>query len=268
MCGRRKWEQIEKTDWGDMDRDLMYKTLRQIPSGIIVQFHSNGEPLLYPLLVQALTFRLDYIRTLDTNGKLLVEQADYIIGHLETITISVIENDPEQDEQYEIVKKFLEIKGDRKPFVVYRLLGDVGKLDSLRPHKELESYGTYTLLADLEVQRKERRERWYKLPGLVAPRILHKAMGSFGYSKKVTIPEHGICLDLLSHLVIDRFGDVYPCVRFNPNKYMKLGNIKETNLIDMWNSPYRLATIEQHIKGNRKCTELCSQCDFYGVPTG
>jgi radical SAM protein with 4Fe4S-binding SPASM domain len=92
-------------------------------------------------------------------------------------------------------------------------------------------------------------------------------MGSFGYKKKVTIPEVGICQDLLSHLVIDRYGDCFPCVRFNPNKDMKLGNVAENKLIDLWNNPHRLETIKQHISGNRKCTVLCSTCEFFGCPT-
>jgi radical SAM protein with 4Fe4S-binding SPASM domain len=92
-------------------------------------------------------------------------------------------------------------------------------------------------------------------------------MGSFDYTKKVTIPEHGICLDLLTHLVIDRFGDVYPCVRFNPHKINRLGNLNQSSLEGLWNGELRKNLIQEHIKNNRKCNELCSKCDFYGCPT-
>jgi len=236
MCGRRKLEKMQMTDWGDMPVEMAINLACQIPDGIIVQFHSNGEPLLYPYLGEVLAVYKGKIRNFDTNGKLLLEKADEIIDRMETITISVVENDPEGDEQYEIVKKFLKLKQDRKPFPVFRCLGNV----------------------DIN--------RWESL-GLIATRVLHNPMGSFEYTKKVTIPEHGVCLDLLSHLLIDRYGDVYPCVRFNPYKCMKLGNISESPLIDLWNNPYRLATIQEHIKGNRNCTELCSKCEFYGCPT-
>ena len=75
-------------------------------------------------------------------------------------------------------------------------------------------------------------------------------------------------MDLFSHLVIDRYGDVYPCVRFNPMKYNKLGNINEMTLDEMWNGEIRLKLLEEHIKGNRKCSKLCESCHFYGIPRG
>lgn len=238
MCGRRKLEKLKKTDWGDIDFKLVKSIAKQLPEGILIHFHSNGEPLLYPRFGEAIKMFKNQIKTTDTNGKLLLDKICEVINNLDTLTISVIEDDPEGDEQYEIVKKFLEIKGDKKPFMIYRLLGEINE-----------------------------KERWYDLPGIVCTRILHNPMGSFDYTKKVTIPEHGICLDLLTHLVIDRYGDCYPCVRFNPNKYNKLGNIEYSKLIDIWNHPLRKYFVEEHIKGNRNCSDLCSECDFYGVPT-
>lgn len=260
MCGRRK---IEKeyphlTNWGDMDFELVELISRQLPENVVVQFHNNGESLLYQRFGDAIKLFKKQIKCLDTNGKLLLEKADEIIDNLDTITISVIENDREQDDQYEITKKFLEIKGNRKPFVIYRLLGNVGLLQR-NDHNNLTNYD------DLEYR--ERRERWYRLPGIVANRTLHNPMGSYDYTKRPTIPEIGICLDILSHLVINRTGDVYPCIRFNPYKYNLLGNIKEKPLVDIWNSNYRKRLVEQHIKGNRHCNPLCAKCEFYGVPT-
>jgi radical SAM protein with 4Fe4S-binding SPASM domain len=222
----------------DMDFELVEKISKELPENIIVQFHNNGESLLYPEFGRAVWLFKNQIKCLDTNGKLLLEKSDEIINHLDTLTISVIENDTEGDEQYDIVNRFVDLKGTQKPFMVYRLLGNI-----------------------------ENKDRWNNLQGIVATRTLHDPYGSFEYEKEVTIPEHGICMDLLSHLVIDSFGDVYPCVRFNPHKYMKLGNIKENSLLDLWNSPHRLETIQYHIKGNRHCNMLCSHCHFYGCPT-
>ena len=50
MCGRRRIERDypHLVNWGDMDLNLVYKILDQLPSGVIVQFHNSGEPLLYP----------------------------------------------------------------------------------------------------------------------------------------------------------------------------------------------------------------------------
>jgi radical SAM protein with 4Fe4S-binding SPASM domain len=192
---------------------------------------------------------------LDTNGKLLLEKADKIIGNMETLTISVIENDDEGDEQYRIVKKFLKVKGDRQPLMIYRLLGDVSYIgDDSKYHNPMHN--------------EKNRDRWYKLPGIIATRTLHNPMGSFKYEKKITVPEIGICLDLLNHLVIDKDGDVFTCVRFNPKKYNLLGNVRDKSLYSMWNGPQRQSLIQEHIKGNRKCSKLCEKCEFYGCPIG
>jgi len=248
MCGRRKLEKDypELCNWGDIEFSLLEKIAKEIPPNIIIQFHNNGEPLLYPRLKEALALFPNNIKCLNTNGKLLRSGGIVmpLIRYLDTLTISVIENDPEADEQFKSMFSFFGLKDfQQPPLVIFRLLGDV-----------------------------KNKERWYDMAKihncLVATRVLHNPMGSFDYEKKVTIPEHGICLDLLTHLVIDRFGDVYPCVRFNPNKINKLGNVKDNTLEQMWNSQFRMSLIDEHIKGNRKCNELCANCDFYGCPTG
>lgn len=240
MCGRRKIEKTGvKTDWGDMPASLAIKVSRMIPEGTVVAFHSNGEPLLYDNLTQVLPQFKHTIRCLDTNGKLLVTKAKEIINNLDTITISVIENDPEGDAQFETVKEFLGIKRGRKPRMIYRLLGNVKDAD-----------------------------RWYKLPGIVATRILHSPMGSFAYEKKTTVPEIGICLEALTHLVVDRYGDVYPCVRFNPDKKDCFGNVSTASIDTIWNSTKRQNWLQKHIDGKRNENELCKTCEFWGIPRG
>ncbi|KKK61011.1 hypothetical protein LCGC14_3018620, partial [marine sediment metagenome] len=126
MCGRRKIEREypELAKWGDMDSEMVKNISRQIPKGILVQMHDNGEPLLFPRLGDALNLFKDNIRCLDTNGKLLVEKADEIIDNLETITISTFEGDEEAEEQYETVVEFMRLKGKQKPNVIIRCLGD------------------------------------------------------------------------------------------------------------------------------------------------
>ncbi len=242
MCGRRK---IDKNfpeitmNYGDMDFSLLKSLAEQIPDDIVVQFHSNGEPLLYPELERALLLFKNNIRCYDTNAKLLVERTNDIIDNLEILTISVIENDPEGDEQYNLVKKFLKIKGNRKPNLVYRLLGNV-----------------------------ENKIRWTELPGIVASRVLHHPLGSYKYKKNPTKPEIGICLDLLHHLCIDRLGKVYPCVRLDPLSENVIGDLNSKPLIDIWNSDTRKDMIKKHIRNKRSELKFCSKCEYWGVPTG
>jgi len=241
MCGRRKIEQDHKEikmNYGHMKIDLVIKIANQLPHGIVVQLHNNGEPLLYPEFGVALGLFKNQIRCANTNGKLLVEKSEEIIGNMETLTISVIENDPDAEQQYEIVRRFLGIKGDKKPFIVYRCLGNVD-------HK-----------------------RWEELPGLITKRILHNPMGSYEYKKTPVIPEIGICWDMLGHMAIDRFGKVSICVRFDPNRLGVLGDANVTDLDIIWNGEKRKQWLQYHIDGQREKVELCSTCDFWGVPRG
>ena len=241
MCGRRKidreYPEIAMS-YGDMDFELVKKIAGQLPEGILVQFHNNGEPLLYPKFGEAVRLFKEQIKCVDTNAKLIVEKADEIIDNLDTITISVIENDPEGDEQYELVRKFLEIKAERKPLVIYRCLGDVDT------------------------------ERWGELDGTIATRVLHHSLGSFKYKKRPTVPEIGICLEILNHMAINRFGKVSICVRFDPKGLGIIGNANSTPLVDTWLGAQRKEWIKYHIGGMRNKIPLCSYCDFWGVPTG
>lgn len=241
MCGRRKVER-EYPDlilgYGDMDFSLVRSIADQLPLGIVVQFHDNGEPLLYPRFGEAVRLFDRQIKCMDTNGKLLLQKADEIIGNLDTLTVSVFEDDPEAGEQYGILKKFLTIKKNRRPNVIVRCLGKV-------------NMGLYN-----------------KLNCLIVTRLLHSPLGSFDYTSEPTIPEIGICLDILSHLVIKRDGKVATCVRFDPKGEGVIGDCTETPLVDIWNSLARHYCIDLHIKGRRHQVPLCASCDYWGVPTG
>ncbi len=147
-------------------------------------------------------------------------------------------NDPEGDEQYEIVRRFIERKNERKPYLVYRILGDVDKT------------------------------RWLGLRGLVVSRILHAREGSFEYSKEVCKPEVGICLDLLTHLAIDRFGNISLCVRFDPEGKLRIGHVNE-GIEKAWNSEKRKHYLRKHIEGKRSGLPMCGDgCQYWGIPRG
>lgn len=241
MCGRRKIERDYPElalQYGDMDFDLLKKISSQIPKRIVVQLHNNGEPLLYSRFGDAVKLFENNITNIVTNGKLLLDKAHEIIDNLDTLSISIFEDDPEADEQYEIIKEFLRIKSDKKPFTTLRLIGNVNR-------SKYETFGS-----------------------LIITRTLHKPMGSFGYRKEPTIPEIGICWDFLNHLAINVKGDVSICVRFDPDRVGIIGNLNEETLEQIWNGPKRLKWLELHKSGKRNEVPLCSNCEFWGVPTG
>jgi radical SAM protein with 4Fe4S-binding SPASM domain len=245
MCGRRKQENDwpELCDWGDMEFDLLTKIRPQIPKGVFIQWHNNGEPLLYPHLGDAFRLFAGYYMGLDTNGKLLLERSEEL-KMLSSVTISVIPDDPEMGEQLKIAERYLCL--DKRPLVVFRLLG------------EINSSRKYLI--------KQWTEKYDKVD--YCKRTLHRPEGSFGYTKPVTKPEHGICEEMLHKLAIDRYGNVYPCVRFDPEKKNLLGNVNDCSLLEIWESIQRGVWISHHINHERDKVPLCSKCDFYGVPIG
>ena len=242
ICGRRKVEREMPElalKYGDMPFELVNKIARQLPPNVVVQLHNNGEPTLYPKLGDAIKLFKNQITQFDTNGKLILEKADEIISNLDAMAISVIENDPESDNQFEIIKKFLELKGENPPHTILRLNGVV------------------------------ERKRYEELGLVIATRVLHSPMGSYNYKvRQPTVPEIGICLDFLHHLAVRNDGKVSICVRFDPKDLGVIGDASTESLSKIWNSSKRLEWLEYHKRGQRGKIPLCSFCHFWGVPTG
>jgi MoaA/NifB/PqqE/SkfB family radical SAM enzyme len=240
MCGRRKVDREYPElalDYGDMEFELVRRLSRQIPEGIVVQFHRDGDALLYPRFGEAVSLFRNNIRNIVTNGKLLLVKADEIIDNLETLSVSIFENDSEADEQREIIRRFLALKKERKPFVTLRLIGAVDQ----NPYEEFNQQ--------------------------FVRRVLHAPMGSFDYIKRTpTVPEIGICWDFLSHPCISRKGEMSICVRFDPDGLGTLGNVREQTLEELWNGAKRRQWLSRHVAGKRSEVPLCSRCEYWGVP--
>jgi radical SAM protein with 4Fe4S-binding SPASM domain len=242
MCGRRKVEKensnFEQFYNKEIEFSLLKKIACELPPGIVVQLHNNGEPLLYSQFGNAVDLFKKQITNIVTNGKLLIEKNDEIINKLDSMSISVFENDVEAESQYEIIKEFLNLKKVEKPFTSLRLIGNVNQ----KKYKDLGCQ--------------------------IITRTLHSPMGSFSYRKSPTIPEIGICLDFLNHLAIDVNGNVSICVRFDPNMTGVIGNVKENTLEEIWNGQKRSDWKKLHVCGERSKIPLCSSCEFWGIPTG
>lgn len=241
ICGRRERDRnIKDLNYGDMKYELVKDIASQV-SESIVSFSSNGEPTLYPKLMEAiLHFKMNnnFVYFV-TNGKLLVERFEEIIGYLDALSISIFEDDPEADEQYEIIKEFLDLKGKRKPHTTLRLIGSI-----------------------------KNEERYKQLNQLIVRRTLHFPKGSVGYRKAPIIPEYGVCREILQNLAIDRLGNVSVCVRFDPEGELRLGNVNDFTLLELWNSEKRLDMVKKHISGNRSIVNYCgNKCEFWGLPT-
>lgn len=241
ICGRRKVDKEYPElaiNYGDMDFNLVSKISDTLPANIVVQFHKDGEALLYPRFGEAVRLFKNQITNIVTNGKLIVEKAGEIIDNLDTMSISVFENDEESEEQLKLIRKFLILKKDRKPYTILRLIGNV----------DASIYKEFGLL--------------------MIKRAIHAQMGSFNYQKKdPTIPEIGICWDFLHHPCVSRDGKVSICVRFDPKGLGVIGDINKDSLEEIWNSKKRMKWFQYHKQGKRESIPLCSACHFWGVPT-
>jgi radical SAM protein with 4Fe4S-binding SPASM domain len=244
MCGRRKIEKYHPhlAVWGDMPFEMVEKIAAQTPPGVFVQLHNNGEPLLYPELKKAIKLFSHCHTGLDTNGKLLAKKAYELIGNIDTLTISVIPKDIERQEQIVQIERFLLLKEDKKPLVTFRFLGRARE----------------TLINYLAVKHK----------CLMTHRVLHSPMGSFNYQRVPIKPEFGICTEMLHKLSIDRYGNVSPCVRFDPKKKNVIENINNKPLETIWNSYTRHRWLAFHKQGRRNKVPLCAKCHYWGVPRG
>lgn len=217
-----------------MDPHMAYRIIRQIPSGAVIQLHQNGEPLLYPWLhpiIRAAKIR-GLITSLNTNGKLLWECREDV-AELDTLVVSIIQSDPEAEEQLEILNRYNDWPGPKPPMVL-RFLGDI----DCTPYTHLDA--------------------------LPVTRTLHDPCGSREYLKPAPIPEIGICLELLTHLAIDRYGNISICVRFDPEGKLRLGNIDNMTLEEAIHGAKRQAFIRRHIAGLRDQCPGCDRCDFWG----
>lgn len=243
MCGRRKREEKQGKIYKDnIDFKLLEKIANEISNRqVLIQFHWDGEPTMYPRLGEALDLFRGNIRCFDTNGKLLVDKADEIINNLETLTLSTFDLDTDKEEQWDILQQFLVIKGNKKPFVIIRRLGNITE----EWMKKYESTGL-----------------------LMADRILHSPAGSFKYSKKTIVPEHGICLEALMHPAINVYGDMSQCVRYDPDRINILENVYKNTIEEIWNSDKRNEWLQWHSIGNRNNHPMCRKCEFWGIPRG
>lgn len=232
-----------------MDLDLLRELAAQIPRGVVVQAHRDGEPLVYPHLAEALQAFRHHVTSIVTNGKKLAERAAEILTcPPSSICVSMFKGDPEGELQDSSIREFLrESRYVQPPLLVLKIVGD-----------------------DLEPARMAQVLK-YEETGVarIARRLLHVPQGSHHYKKgSPTIPETGICSDLLHHPSIDWKGGMYLCQRLDPEQRHFLGRIPPFTLEALWNGERRQKFLRAHLEGRRGDVAPCATCEFWGVPSG
>jgi len=163
-----------------------------------------------------------------------------IIGVCESVTVSIFRADPDRDLQLASLRSFLQQKGDRLPRVFIKVVGDMSD-EELRDYKAL----------DLPIIRRK----------------IHLPIGNSKYAGGLpTMPEHGLCLDLLHHPSISWDGRVYLCNRLDTKDAGLIGNLNEESLDSIWNGKLRADYIQKHLEGRRDEVPPCKGCLYYGIP--
>ena len=242
FCGHQN-DKINPVKKDEINFSLLCKIRDQLPKGIVVQLHRDGEPTLYRRLGDALLALSDFIVSIVTHGENLVRKAPEIIDRCNTVTVSVFKGDPDQELQYNTLKEFLRLKGDHRPMVNIKVVGEMTQ--------------------DMEIM-------YGHLGVPILRRLLHIPTGNNKYFRGTpTIPETGICLDFLSHPSVDWRGILRVCSRMDPRDEGVLGDLNESTLDELWNSDKRMTWLDAHKKGKRNAAApLCANCLYYGVPTG
>ena len=239
FCGHQNVDINKQLEYGDIDLGLLSNISYQLPPEIVVQFHRDGEPLVFHAVGLALRLFRRNITSIVTNGKKLVEKAIHIVGNCDTVTVSAFHGDPDGPEQLEILKEFLRIKGKSRPQVIVKIIGD---------------YPGHPF-GDLGVP--------------VIHRLIHNPDGNKHYAhRNPTVPEIGICLDFLSHPSIDWQGNFYICNRLDSDRKGLLGNLNESTIDELWNGELRKSWFSEHRIGRRDLVSACKNCKFWGVPSG
>lgn len=243
ICGHQSPKFNPNLQFGDMEFHLLEKIRSEIDPGVIVSFHHDGDPLVYERISDALDLFDGFVTSIVTHGQSLGRRAKEIVGRATTVTVSVVTPDPDWQLQIDSIKEFIDVRDNAAPMVNLKFVGHIS----------------------------EERTKAYEGLGLpIMRRVLHVPDGNYLYVKRnPTIPEHGVCLDMLHAPAVDWRGRVYVCNRFNPDGDGYLGDLNKESLEEIWNGPQRKAWLEAHKIGRRDlASPLCQTCEYYGVPTG
>jgi radical SAM protein with 4Fe4S-binding SPASM domain len=239
LCGFCSHQSSPSLRYGDMDFELLKLIRSQLEPPMTVQFHRDGDPLIYPRLADALDLFDGFIRSIVTHGETLAKRADEIIGRSEVVTVSVFRGDKDVEIQWESLIAFLEKKGLQLPRTVIKIVGD---MDS--------------------------PNRYEQLGVTVIRRLLHNDVNTKYVHRQPVRPEQDICLDFLGKPAISWDGKVFQCVRFDETEDGYLGDLRDESLESIWNGPLRKQWMQHHIMGQRDLANArCAKCTYYGVPS-
>lgn len=248
FCGHQDPAVFPTLRFGDMTPKLLMSISDQVVElgqNLIVQFHRDGDPLAYKgtkrfTLGAALSIFGQNVRSIVTHGERLADRWMDIENNCESVTVSIFRGDPDREIQLASLREFISGQGWPLPKVFLKVVGDMS-------NDELAEY------------------RALGVP--IMHRRLHIPINNSKYAGGLpTMPEHGLCLDLLHHPSIAWDGRVYLCNRLDTKDAGLIGNLNTNSLDDIWNGELRASYIQKHLEGRRAEVPACASCTYYGIP--
>lgn len=265
MCPNKD---MNKEAHGYMDFALYKKIIDEAAEfAFDVNLAHRGESLLHPQIVEAILYAKSkkLFTRLHTNGSLLTEELAHKIleSGLDRLSFSFDGFDKDTYEKIRVggnfektlqnILRFLEIKKEQK---------------SKTPNTSIE---VINFEAGNRLQTKKEFEAKFKdlpLDSFVI-KDLHNWAGET--SKEHNLKHYSTCTFPWNALVIFWDGNVLPCTQDFFGHYT-LGNVKETSLLDIWNSESSAHLRSKLTKTQIDEFQTCSQCDrpwrkrLFGVP--
>lgn len=265
---------IEK---GYMDYSFYKKIIDEIKDYTsLVTLAVNGESMLHPNFFDMVKYAsLQNVKVLlNTNATLLNEEKAYLLLNSGLAYISFA-FDGYNKRMYENARVGSHFE---------KTLGNI--LYFLRLKKNKKRNLPYAVLSILKLEleecsKVERQDFLQRFDGLI-DEIRLREVSTWGrtfkntdkFSYKINTEYYPPCSRLWSTICISCNGDVVPCI-YNANHEYILGNLKENELMDIWNSEKMLALRKAMLDGTYlKISPLCENCivlgcrPIMGIPSG
>jgi len=217
----------------------------------LVVLHSDGEPLLNKDVFDMVSVAKEKGLRLytSTNATALDElHAKALIeSGLDVLNISIDGTTKEVYEKYRVganyekvmenVERFLEIKGDRDPFVIIQMIE----------------------MPENQHQAQEFLERWgkYRSKGVIP--VIKKMIDWFNEIPDI-IDNYNWCDRPFFGMVVHSSGEISPCIHDFDATYV-LGNVHKDNIYDVWNND-KMVELRKSISRGRRTNDLCKDCNY------
>lgn len=237
------------------------KMFKHMPKRIVL--NGNGEPLINPHLPEMIKYVKENIPEssveIHTNGTLLTEKFAIALAEsgIDKINISL---------QGVTAKKYKDIADVNIDFDIF-----LNGIRTLYTHKSKTNVNI--LIVDIAIDDKEKQVLFDLFDPISDNIVINRTLPlwkNVDYESVLKesaddvnkygkiVPYQKACSLSLYTLVITPDGDVYPCTQHTMK--LVLGNAKDKNLYECWNSKERTEFLKRHIKYGRVTIDDCRDC--------